>query len=111
MDQGSSEHFSAEHGTFGHRHGERYRAASARIIEKIGKVIHEGNIRRMRVEHQGRTILEVPLTVVAIGALIAPDATILGAVAALATGCSMSVDQPAAPATEPPTKPGDDEAM
>ncbi|MCP5117240.1 MAG: DUF4342 domain-containing protein, partial [bacterium] len=40
---------------------------------------------------EGKTMLEIPLTIGVVGALIAPVAAALGAVAALVTECTVTV--------------------
>lgn len=62
---------------------EEIKIAAHELVETIKKLIHEGNVRRIIIKDEhGRTFVEIPVTVAAIGALLAP---ILAAVAALAT--------------------------
>jgi hypothetical protein len=60
-------------------------------------LIHEGNIRRIRVIQGGRTIVDMPLTVgasaAALGIIFAPMLAALGAVAALVTECTIEVEK------------------
>jgi hypothetical protein len=52
------------------------------LAEKVKALIHEGNVRRIIIkDDNGHTFVEIPVTVVAVGALFAP---ILAAVAGLA---------------------------
>jgi len=64
---------------------------------KIKQLIHEGNIRRVRVLHEGRTVLEIPLSVgapaAAITIMTAPLLAALGAFAALVTECTIEVEK------------------
>ena len=40
------------------------------LVQKIGQLIHEGNVRRIIVkDHSGNTYLEIPLTVAALGTI------------------------------------------
>ena len=41
---------------------EKYTISGSQLVDKIKQLIHEGNIRRVRVLHEGRTVLEIPLT-------------------------------------------------
>ena len=62
---------------------EEIKVAAHELAEKIKELIHEGNVRRIIIKDEhGRTFVEIPVTVAAVGAMFAP---ILAAVAALAT--------------------------
>jgi len=54
------------------------------LVEKVKSIIHEGNVRRIiiRDEH-GHTFMEIPVTVAAVGAVLAPVLAALGAISAL----------------------------
>lgn len=66
--------------------------AGSRLIERVREIIHEGNVRRIIVKNdEGQTIVELPVTVGVIGALLAPAAAALGAIAALLTSCTIEV--------------------
>lgn len=54
------------------------------LVERVKTLIHEGNVRRIiiRDEH-GRTFMEIPVTVAAVGAVLAPVLAALGAISAL----------------------------
>lgn len=54
-----------------------------RVIEKIKALIHEGNVRRVIVkDRDGVTLIEAPLTLGVVGAVLAP---VWAAIAAIAT--------------------------
>ncbi len=56
--------------------------------------MHEGNVTRIVVrDEQGKILLEVPATAGLIGAVLAPWLAALGAIAALATQCTISVER------------------
>jgi hypothetical protein len=62
------------------------------LLGRIRELIAEGNIRRVTIKSaEGRTMLEIPLTIGVVGALIAPVAAAIGAVAALVTECTITV--------------------
>jgi len=62
------------------------------IMAKIKEIIREGNARRIIIKNEkGEAILEIPLTVGAIGTLIAPVLAGVGALAALMTKCTIEV--------------------
>lgn len=54
------------------------------LVERVKALIHEGNVRRIiiRDEH-GRTFMEIPVTVAAVGAVLAPLLAAVGAISAL----------------------------
>ena len=76
---------------------EKFTISGDRLVEKVKQLIHEGNIRRVRVIHKGNTIIEIPLTAgasaAAIGILAAPILAALGAFAALVTECTIEVEK------------------
>lgn len=72
---------------------EEFRVSGAQLVDKVKELIHEGNIRRIQIKHEGRTVLEIPLTVAAVGVVVAPVLAALGAFAALATECTIVVER------------------
>lgn len=64
------------------------------LLTKIKKLIAEGNVRRITIKNKdGKTILVLPLTVGVVGAVLAPILAAVGAVAALVTECSVTVER------------------
>ena len=55
----------------------------AGLGDKLKKLVHEGNVRRVIVAHDGRTVAEFPLTAGAIGVVLAPAVAAIGALVAL----------------------------
>jgi Domain of unknown function (DUF4342) len=76
---------------------EQYRVSGSQLVDKVKELLHQGNIRRIKITHEGRTVLEIPLTVAAVGVLVAPMLAALGAFAALATECTIEVERSAEP--------------
>jgi hypothetical protein len=76
---------------------EKFTVSGSQVVEKVKQLIHEGNIRRVRLLHEGRTILEIPLTIgapVAVaGIMAAPVLAAIGAFAALVTECTIEVEK------------------
>jgi hypothetical protein len=76
---------------------EKFTVDGDKVVAKIKQLIHEGNIRRVRVIHEGKTVLEIPLSVGAPAAaatiMIAPLLAALGAFAALVTECTIEVEK------------------
>lgn len=64
------------------------------LLKKIKELIKEGNIRKITIkDREGQTILVIPLTVGVIGALIAPVLAAVGALAAIITKCTISIER------------------
>lgn len=77
------------------------------IVEKLKAIVHEGNVRRVVVKHEGRTVAEFPLTAGVVGVVIAPIVAAIAAIAAMLKDCTLEIeraDQDATP--EPPRAPG-----
>jgi hypothetical protein len=76
---------------------EKFTVSGDQVVKKIKQLIHEGNIRNVRLIHEGRTIIEIPLSVgapvVALGIMAAPVLAAVGAFAALVTECTIEVEK------------------
>ena len=72
---------------------ESIKAESGQLLERLKELVHEGNVRRVVVQHEGRTVAEFPLTAGVLGALIAPVAAAIGAIAALLKDCTIAVER------------------
>ena len=71
---------------------EEFKVQGDELLAKIKELIREGNVRRITLKSaEGKTLIEVPLTIGVVGALIAPVAAAIGAVAALVTECTITV--------------------
>ena len=72
---------------------EEFKVSGGQMVDTVKGLVHEGNVRRIQVKQEGRTLIELPLTIVAVGVLIAPVAAALGAFAAIATDCTIAVER------------------
>jgi len=64
------------------------------LLGTMMELAHEGNVRRVIIKDaKGKTLIEIPLTVGVVGAMVAPVAAAVGAVAAMATDCSIVVER------------------
>lgn len=61
------------------------------LVNRMKELIRQGNVRRIIVKHDGRTIVEFPLTVGVVGALLAPELAAIGAIGALLAECKLEV--------------------
>jgi hypothetical protein len=62
------------------------------VTAKLKALIHEGNVRRVVVKHEGRTIAEFPLTAGVVGVVIAPVLAAIAAIAAMLKDCTVDVE-------------------
>jgi hypothetical protein len=63
---------------------EAFQVNGDEIIIKIKELLHEGNIRRIIIKNEAdRTLIDIPLTLGVVGALLAPQLAAIGAIAAL----------------------------
>ena len=73
---------------------EEFKLAGGEILNKIKELIHQGNIRRIILKGEdGKTFIEIPLTVGIIGAAFAPVLAAVGAIAALVSKLTIIVEK------------------
>ncbi len=54
------------------------------LVDKVKSLVHEGNVRRIIVrDEHGNTFVEIPVTVAAVGVVLAPVLAAVGAISAL----------------------------
>jgi hypothetical protein len=66
-------------------------------VGKVKEIIQEGNVRRIRLIHADRNLIDIPLTVgasaAAVTVLAAPVLIALGALAAVLTECTLEIEK------------------
>jgi hypothetical protein len=73
---------------------EEFTVNGEELLGKVKSLINEGNIRRIIIKDEaGKTLVELPLTIGVVGALIAPVLAAVGAIAALVTKCTIVVER------------------
>jgi hypothetical protein len=82
---------------------EEFRVKGDALVSKVKELLREGNIRRIIIKNdKGDTLIEIPLTLGVVGAVLLPVWAALGAIAALAANLTIVVEKvPAAPAGSP----------
>jgi hypothetical protein len=90
---------------------EKIEGTTDQILTQIGKLIDEGNIRRVVVKQRGRVVAEFPLTVGVVGTVLAPLAAAIGALTAVLADCSIEVEKTTPPAAAPDTPPTSNETL
>ena len=73
---------------------EEFQVSGDMLVAKIKEVVHEGNIRHVAIKNEdGRTLVDIPLTLGVVGTLLAPQLAAIGAIAALVTRCTIAVEK------------------
>lgn len=71
---------------------EEFKVSGEELLRKIKELIKQGNARRIIIkDDKGETLVEIPLTIGAVGALLVPVLAAVGALAALLTNCTIVV--------------------
>ncbi|MHA1596066.1 MAG: DUF4342 domain-containing protein [Candidatus Asgardarchaeia archaeon] len=64
------------------------------LVKTVKKILHEGNVNRIVIrDDKEQTLLEIPVTVGIVGALLAPWLAALGAIAAFVTKCTITIER------------------
>jgi hypothetical protein len=74
------------------------------LVDTIRGLIHEGNVRRIVVKDEhGNTFVEIPVTVAAVGIVVAPLLAAMGAISALVAKFTIVVvrNEPKPPGSTP----------
>jgi hypothetical protein len=73
---------------------EEFQVNGEQLLAKVKELIKEGNVRRIIIKSkEGKTLVELPLTIGVVGAVLAPVLAAVGAIAALVTECSIVVER------------------
>lgn len=71
---------------------EEFQVQGEQVVAKVKELVREGNIRRIIISNsEGKVLLEIPMTLGVVGALLLPTLAALGAVAAVLTECTITV--------------------
>jgi hypothetical protein len=78
----------------GKQRSEEFRVNGSEVIQKINELIHEGNIRRIILKNEdGKTLIEIPLTLGLVGAAFMPVLAAVGALAALVVRMTIVIEK------------------
>jgi hypothetical protein len=73
---------------------EEFQVSGDMLLAKVKELVHEGNIRHVAIKNEdGRILIDVPLTLGVVGAILAPQLAAIGAIAALVTRCTIVVEK------------------
>lgn len=63
------------------------------LVEKVKELVRKGNVTKIKVKQDDKILVEVPVTAGVVGALLAPQLAIIGAVAALVSKCTVEIER------------------
>ena len=73
---------------------ETFKVKGDDLLAKVKDLIHQGNIRKIIIKDKnGNSIIELPLTIGVVGAVLAPPLAAVGAIAALVSECTITVER------------------
>lgn len=71
---------------------EQFKVYGHELVTKVKELIKKGNIQRIIIKSEkGKVMMEIPVTVAAVGAVFAPVLAALGALAALLNSCTIEI--------------------
>ena len=73
---------------------EEFAVSGEKLIPRVKELVRQGNIRRVTIKNkEGKTLIEIPLTLGVVGAVLLPTLAAIGAIAALVTECTIVVER------------------
>lgn len=73
---------------------EEFTVKGDELLSKVRNLISEGNVRKITIKNKdGKTLVVFPLTIGVIGTVLVPVLAAVGALAALVTECTISVER------------------
>jgi len=64
------------------------------LVDQVKSLIHEGNVRRIIIKDvQGNTFVEIPVTIAAVGIVLAPVLAAVGAISALVAKFTIVIER------------------
>ncbi|MGI6093399.1 MAG: DUF4342 domain-containing protein [Veillonellaceae bacterium] len=70
---------------------EEFSLKSTEVIDKVKELLHEGNVNKIRIKNDGKTLVEIPVSIGAIGAIALPQLAALGVLVAVFKRCTIEV--------------------
>jgi hypothetical protein len=73
---------------------EEYQVTGELLVAKIKELVHAGNIRRIIIKNEeGKSLIEIPLTLGVVGAVLLPVWAAIGALAALVANLTIVIEK------------------
>lgn len=70
---------------------EEFSVRSGEVIEKVKELVHEGNVNKIRVKHDDKILVDIPVGIGALGAVFLPQIAALGVLVAVFKKCTIEV--------------------
>ncbi len=70
---------------------EEITVAGGELVERVRALLKEGNIRRLIIQQNGHTLLNIPLEWGILGTLIAPELIVIAGIGAVLTECTIQI--------------------
>ncbi len=78
---------------------EQLKLQGEQLAAKVKELLHEGNVRRLIIKHEGHSILEIPVTLGVAAVVLAPIIAAVGIVGVMVADCTLEVVRTEAPET------------
>ena len=73
---------------------EEFQVSGEKLVATLKELLRQGNIRRITIKNdEGKTLIEVPLTLGVVGVVLLPVWAAIGALAALVTKCTIVLER------------------
>jgi hypothetical protein len=81
-------------GTHTETRSQEFKVTGDAVVGKLKELLHEGNVRRITIKNdEGKTLIEIPLTIGVAGALFLPVWAAIGTIAALAANLTIVIEK------------------
>jgi len=70
---------------------EEFSVRSGEVIDKVKELVRQGNVTKIRIKQNGKVLVEIPVTLGAIGAVFLPQLAALGVLVAVFRHCTLEV--------------------
>jgi hypothetical protein len=78
---------------------EEYKIDGQHLLSRVKEIVHEGNVRRIIIKNEhGHALIEIPLSIGVVGAVLMPVWVAIGAIAALTARYTLVVEKDVPPA-------------
>ncbi|HEX7021896.1 MAG TPA: DUF4342 domain-containing protein [Trueperaceae bacterium] len=73
---------------------EEFKVSGEAVVSKVKELVREGNIRKITIKNEdGKTLIDIPLTIGVVGAVLLPVWAAIGAIAALVANLTITVER------------------
>jgi hypothetical protein len=73
---------------------EEHKVSGRDLLQRVKQIVHEGNVRRITIKNgEGKSLIEIPLTIGVVGVVLLPVWAAIGAIAALAADYTLVVEK------------------